>query len=52
LDDNVALHIFLVGLKSMTRQQVMLQRPLNLEDAILLAERAEQSLYWSSGVRG
>ncbi len=27
----------------------MLQRPENLEDAIVLAERAEQSLYWQRG---
>ena len=49
LPDDVALHVFLVGLRSFTRSQVMLQRPENLEDAIVLAERAEQSLYWQRG---
>ena len=41
LYDQVALHVFLMGLKTFTRQQVMMQRPNTLGDAIVLAERAE-----------
>ena len=48
LPDDIALHVFLVGLKNFTRSQVLLQRPSAFEDAVLLAERAEQSLYWNS----
>lgn len=41
LDDAVALHVFIQGLKPFTRQQVLLQRPANLQLAIQLADRAE-----------
>lgn len=43
----MALHIFKVGLKPFTRNQVLLHDPDTLEAAILMAERAEQSLHWS-----
>lgn len=43
--DSVALHLFTNGLKPFTKQQVALHRPDTLEDAILIAERAESSLF-------
>ena len=38
------------ALKPMTQQWVMLQRPENLQDAIVLAERADSTLMWQRRV--
>ena len=56
LDDGAALFEFLEGLKDHQRQQVLLARPESLEDAILLAERADAAIMYnrasSSGFGG
>jgi hypothetical protein len=49
LAEDIALHCFVQGLKPFTRQQVHLQRPGTLQEAIMLAERCDQSLYWLKG---
>ncbi len=41
----VALHILTVGLKPYTREKVMMECPDTFEDAVLLAEQADQSLF-------
>ena len=41
LPDDLALHVFMIGLKNYTRSHVLLQRPDTFEEAVLLSERAE-----------
>ena len=57
LDDGAAQFEFLEGLKDGVRQQVLLGRPMSLEDTILLAERADAAImfnrqYHGGGQRG
>ena len=52
LDDGAAQFEFLEGLKDAVRQQVLLGRPMSLEDAILLAERADAAIMFNRSYGG
>ncbi len=46
VEDSMAFHLFLTGLKAHVREKVMMESPNSFEDLVLLAERVDQSQWW------